>query len=145
MDQIIGVDPGKVTGIAIFNGDGTLDTFGQLSIEEVIELTDGYLKNVSVIVVEDFILFKKRALQQAGSRLHASQVIGMMKVFARQKNARLVMQPAERKNDGANLSQKFPPSDHSQSHQVDAYNHAFFWMHQAGIVRSALEVERLGK
>lgn len=143
MAKLIGVDPGKITGIAIFNDDGTYDTFGQLTIEQMIQFSNEYEPEVKMIVVEDFVLFKRRALQQSGSRMHASRVIGMMEVMAARKGARLIKQPAERKLDGEKLSGKKPPSDHSQSHQIDAFNHLFYRMHEMGLVRSKLEQERL--
>lgn len=142
--RIIGIDPGKMNGIAIFHGDGTLDTFGQMDMNELEEWQDTYEEDVSWVIVEDFVLFKKRAFQQAGSRMHASQVIGMMKAFARRKGARLTLSPADNLPIAEKVSGKRMPSDHSISHQVSAYNHAFLAMHKAGIVKSKLEQERLG-
>lgn len=142
--KIMAFDPGKTTGFAIFEPTGKLDTFGQLSMEQMEQFCNEYKEPVAVVIAEDYVLFKRRALQQSGSRMHASQVIGMLRVFARKMDAKFILQDAERKLDGERLSQKHPPSDHDYSHQVDAYNHAFFWMHRAGIVRSKLEEERLG-
>ncbi len=140
--KIIGVDPGKMNGIAIFNGDGSLDTFGQMTIDEILDWSDSYDQDISVLVVEDFVTFKKRAMQQAGSRQHASQVIGMMKSFAKRKGARLVLQEASKLSTAEKVSGIKMPADHSVSHQVSAYNHAYFWMHNAGIVESKLEQEQ---
>lgn len=141
---ILGIDPGKTSGLAMFDGDGTFRFATQLDMDSIEKFIVEYEGPVAVIVVEDFITFRQRAQQQTGSRQHASQVIGMMKVFARKKGARFVLQPAARKEEGAKLSGKKPPSNHEFSHQVDAYNHAFFWLHKAGLVKSVLERERLG-
>ena len=145
MKKLIGVDPGKTTGICIYNEDGTPDTFGQLTIPEMVEFTNTYPEEVAMIVVEDYVLFKRRAMQQAGSRLHASQVIGMMEVLAAKKGAKLIKQPADRKLDGEKFSGVHPPSNHADSHWIDAKNHLFFRMHEMGLVMSVLEQERLGK
>lgn len=142
--NIVGVDPGKMSGLAIFSPTGQPLVLTQLDIDQMIEFTTVYKDPVAVVVVEDFVTFRQRAKEQVGSRQHASQVIGMMKVFAKQKGARFVLQPAARKEEGSKLSGHVPPSDHSQSHQVDAFNHAFFWMHRAGIVKSVLERKVLG-
>lgn len=141
--KIIGVDPGKMNGIAIFNGDGSLDTFGQLTIEELKTWQNEYPHEVSWVIVEDFVLFKKRALQQAGSRMHASQVIGFMETFAMRKGAKFTLSPADNLPTAEKVSGKKMPSQHDISHQVSAYNHAYLWMHKAGIVQSVLEQERL--
>lgn len=137
-------DPGRTTGFAIFSGQGERKEFGQLTMEEVDQFIDEYAEPVSVVVVEDFINFKKRVSKMAGSRNDASQVIGMLRVFARKKGAKFLLQPAGRKDEGAKLTQIFEPSDHSQSHWVSAYNHGFWFLHNLGLVRSKLEVERLG-
>ena len=142
--KIIGVDPGDTTGIAIFESNGIFDTFGQMSTEEVEQFVTDYAEPVFLVVVEDFTLQRGRAVQQSGSKMKASQVIGMMRIFAAHKGARLIMQDPSKKDDGARLSQKFPPKNHAASHAVDAYNHAFFRMHQMGLVKSALERQRLG-
>lgn len=137
--DIIGVDPGKTSGVAIFKGNGDLYSVMQFDIDQMIQFTNEYEPDVAVVVVEDYLTFRQRAQEQVGSRQHASQVIGMMKVFAARKGARFVLQPAARKEEGRKLSGKNPPSNHAYSHQVDAYNHAFFWMHRAGLVKSVLE------
>lgn len=140
---VLGVDPGKTTGIAVFEGNGTFKFANQLSIQEMENLAASFNEPIAVIVVEDYLTFRQRAVQQTGSRQHASQVIGMMKVLAKRTGARFVLQPAARKEEGAKLSGKKPPSNHAFSHQVDAYNHAFFWLYQAGLVKSVLEKEKL--
>jgi hypothetical protein len=112
-------------------------------MDQIEEFCDTYEPEVSVVVVEDFIVFHKRAQKMAGSRMPASQVIGMLRVFARKKKARLIMQEAGKKDQGANLTQIFEPADHSQSHWVSAYNHGFWFLHNLGLVQSELEKERL--
>lgn len=142
--NLIGVDPGKTSGIHICDSTGKSLSWAQLSLEEMMEFTTDYDEPVALVVVEDFITFKKRALQQAGSRQHASQVIGMMKVFAKMKGAKFILQPAEKKIEGEKLSGVRPSSDHSQSHYIDAYNHLFYRMHEMGLVQSVLEKKVLG-
>lgn len=143
MDKFIGVDPGKTTGLVVCNADGTDLVWGQMSIPEMVEFTNTFADPVKMIVVEDYILFKRRALQQSGSRMHAAQVIGMMEVMAAKKGARLIKQPAERKLDGQKRSGVVPKGRHEDNHYVDAYNHLYFRMHEMGIVLSKLEKEKL--
>lgn len=143
--KVIGIDPGKMNGIAIFNGDGSVDGYGQMDLDELLDWTTEYEEPVSAVIVEDFILFKKRAIQQSGSRMHASQVIGMMKSFAKRKDAFFLLQKSDILPTAEKISGVKMPADHSISHQISAYNHAYFWMHKAGIVRSALEKEKLGE
>lgn len=143
MAKFIGVDPGKTTGLVICDEDGSNIQWAQMSVPEMVEFTNTFEDDIKMIVVEDFVLFKRRALQQSGSRLHASQVIGMMEVLAAKKGARLIKQPAERKLDGQRRSGLVPKGRHEDNHWVDAYNHLFFRMHEMGIVMSKIEKERL--
>ncbi len=143
--EIIGIDPGLMNGIATFYGDGRPKGLGQLTLDEMVEWADSYEPEVSVLVVEDFVTFKKRALQQAGSRQHASQVIGLMKGFAKRKKAHLVLQPASILDTAVKWSQVKMPSDHSISHQISAYNHAYYWMVNAGVIETKLVKEISGE
>lgn len=141
---IIGVDPGDTTGIAVFSGNGVLVSTGQHTVTELIKWVNAYLDPISVLVVEDYRIYSRRAIQQSGSKVGAAQVIGIMKLWAVEKGAYMVLQGADLLPTASKISGVKMPSKHSVSHWVSAFNHAYLWMFQAGIVKSALDIERHG-
>lgn len=139
--MILAIDPGKDNGYALWEDDGELVTFGQLTIDEMDDFLLSFDRPVSAVIVEDYRLFKKRAIQQSGSNMPASQVIGKAEMFAAMKGAKFIKQRADVLPIAQKLSQKKLPTDHSISHQFSAYNHGFYWMVQQGIVKPAIATE----
>lgn len=136
--MIIAIDPGKDNGYAIFSEDGELVDMGQLTIEELQTWLLAYEEPVSTIVIEDYRLFKKRALQQSGSDMPASRVIGIVEMFAKLKGAQLVKQQANILPQAEKISGVSLPKDHGISHQFSAFNHGVFWLVSQGRRKSAL-------
>jgi hypothetical protein len=142
MKYLLAFDPGDTTGWAAFDEEGSLMNMGHILFSDLPEFLAKYGDTeISYVVVEDFVLFAKRAVKQAGSRMKASQVIGMLKLWAAQKNAILVMQQANIKPAAMKWSQMHMPSDHSQTHQFDAYLHGYYWLHTHGIIKTQLQLE----
>lgn len=128
---LLGVDPGKTTGWALFE-NGLPVTWGQAKGVEAfdIELDDivQAYGPPNIVIVEDFALFRGKALQQSGSKMEASQVIGVMASFARRHKAELVKQPSNILPIAQKWSKMNMPSNHSTSHWVSAYNHAWYYL-----------------
>lgn len=129
--RLLAIDPGKATGWAIFE-NGVVKTMGA---EHSVEAFDKWLHDVpekfgkiDVVVMEDFRLFRHKAQQQIGSRFEASQVIGLVTSWARRHGAELVMQKADILAIAPKWSKMPMPKDHSKSHSVSAYNHAFYYL-----------------
>lgn len=131
--MIVAIDPGVANGYAEFEDDGTFVNMGQLVIDDMLEFFMNYDKPVSTVVIEDYILFRKRAKQQAGSNLPASQVIGAAKMFAKMKGAKFVKQEAGILPIAQKWSQIKMPKDHNESHQISAYNHGYYYLVRNGI------------
>lgn len=141
-------DPGLTTGWASFNNDGTVRAMGQASLDELMDLcADWSLQEEEIVAViyEDWLLYKHKAPKLVGSRMEASQAIGIIKAMAKRKNATLVRQPANILRQVEQWTQIFPPKDHRQSHQIDAFNHGAGYLIQQGLRRTALEEEQDGK
>lgn len=129
--MIYAFDPGDTTGIAIFKETGEVVRLDQLLLEDLIpwlETEAAKQPEISTVVIEDFVLFAKRAVKQSGSRMKASQAIGALKLFASQVGAEVEMQPSSILPIAQKWSQVKMPSNHGQSHQFAAYNHGYYYL-----------------
>lgn len=136
--MILALDPGKASGWATFTDEGQFVLMGQTStVEEIIDWLDNFKEDVSTVVVEDYVLFKRRALSQSGSKMPAAQVIGAASLFAKKKGAKFVKQRADILGVAEKLSGVPLPADHSISHQFSAYNHGYYYLVKQGIRQSA--------
>jgi hypothetical protein len=142
----IAFDPGKMTGWATFNNDGSVLAMGQVTIEELITLVDQLVLNndlvlIKAVIYEDFIIFKHKARHLVGSRVEASQAIGIIKSLAQRTGAELVMQGSDIKPMAQKFTQIYPVGSHSESHKIDAFNHGAWYLINKGIRKTALEEE----
>lgn len=138
-------DPGKTTGWALFGSDGEAIEYGQASLTELMGLCEGWREgDLTAVIYEDWLLFKHKAPKMVGSRMEASQAIGIIKNLAHATGAELVQQPSNIKSIAQMQTQIKPPSNHAQSHWVDAFNHGAYYLIRKGIRRTALEREQDG-
>jgi len=142
----IAFDPGKMTGWATFWNDGSVANMGQVNIEQLIDyvemlVSQNEIDPLKAVIYEDFIVFKHKAKFMTGSRMETSQAIGIIKGLARRTGATLVMQGSDIKPVAQKFTQIFPPADHAQSHQIDAFNHGAYYLINKGIRKTALEEE----
>jgi hypothetical protein len=125
--RLLAIDPGIHNGWAIFK-NGVVENLG--SIDGVAEF-DKWLHNqdnIDVVVIEDFRLFRHKAKQQIGSKFEAVQVIGLVESWARRQGAKVVKQNADILAIAPKWSKMPMPKNHSVSHHVSAYNHAFYYL-----------------
>jgi len=141
--MILAVDPGDTTGYAVLHMDGRCRLWGHKSAEDFITwLGTAPLDTVEHIVIEDFVLFARKAKKQTGSRFKTVQVIGALKMRAGQLGIPFHMQGSDIKPIAERWSKVFPPADHSKSHKYDAFNHGFYWLVKHGYAPTAWERER---
>ena len=138
-----GVDPGNTTGWAVltYNGGDVLFV-GQTKADDFVKVLDRLYAafTVKVIVYEDFILYANRAQQQTGSRFYASQVIGMLKVYATNNNTELIRQPAQILKMAPKVTgMEKPKLSHDKTHYVDAFNHVAWYLIRTKRMPSVLE------
>jgi len=142
---VIGVDPGDTTGWVILKRNGgECVRLGQTRADDMPGVITKAFKEYSIseIVYEEFVLYANRAQAQQGSRFFASQVVGMLKFAAYQNgNIPTVSQPAQVLKTAELISGVKQPGDHSKSHHVDAFNHAYYWLVKHHLAQSVLEKE----
>lgn len=134
-------DPGETTGFACFDAQGNLIRKGHI---RGFDSLAGFLTeqagnpNLKTVVYEDFKIFAKKARSMTNSRMPVIQAIGAIRSFAVQENVEYKIYGSDRKPIQQKLSGVVPPSDHSQSHWVDAYNHGYFYLLEIGLVKPSL-------
>lgn len=100
----------------------------------------GYLARTDdyeAIVYEDFRLRHGKAVAQTGSRFEASQVIGAIRLYARIHGTALYRQDTGVPAIAQLHSGVRPPANHKLSHDIDAYNHGYYFFEQRGILLPA--------
>ncbi len=139
-----GFDPGDTTGIACFSNEGVLQYSMQLKLDDLIVwVNDQAMPDFedNVVIIEEFVLFARRARQQAGSSMKASQAIGLLKGWASRYGAKIVMQRANIKPIAMQWAQVSMPSQHSQTHHVDAYLHVYYYLVSQGVIKTRLQLQ----
>lgn len=137
--MLLAFDPGETTGWALFKDDGVFLGFGQVKYgEELYTSLDGFT-DINTVVIEKFTLYKHKAKQQSGSEMKTSQVIGIIKTYARNWGAEVVEQPASIKP----IAEKFSglqasKGSHKNSHHKDAFNHAIYYFISKGILKNRI-------
>lgn len=135
-------DPGATTGWCKFDAQGNTLEWGQDNFTELMEHCKEWEKEKwTAIIYEDFVLFSKKARQQAGSRMPASQAIGIIKTLIHATGAEAIRQSSDIKSGAEKLTQMKAPSNHAESHWVDAFNHGAYYLIRKGIRKSYLEME----
>lgn len=124
----ISIDPGKSTGWVTWDKNGNVIKQGTCRGRDEFEQLLEDLGSVPVVVVEDFTLFKHKALQQSGSKMETSKVIGSIESWVRRNKSELVMQPASILTIAQLWSGVKMPKNHNVSHWVSAYNHGYYYL-----------------
>jgi hypothetical protein len=132
--MILSVDPGDTTGIAYWEDDGTFISREALPFEELLDKLNSFTGNITVIVCEDYRLRGGRQVAQTGSRFVAVQVIGALKLLAKESKARFVLQQPTVQTVASLHSGVKRPSNHSKSHDIDAYNHGYYYLETQGLL-----------
>lgn len=131
--MVISVDPGETSGIAYWTDTGEFVEKEALTQEELFDKIE-QLENVTAIVVEDYRLRQGKQMVQTGSRFVAVQIIGALKAYARRVGAKIFLQPANILTVAALHSGTKRPSNHAISHDIDAYNHGYYYFETKGLL-----------
>jgi hypothetical protein len=131
---VISVDPGETTGIAYWSDSGEFVEREALTQEQVFEKIE-ILENVTVVVCEDYRLRQGKQMAQTGSRFVAVQILGALKAYAHRVGAKFVLQPATVLTIASLHSGVKRPANHAKSHDVDAYNHGYYYFETKGLLQ----------
>ena len=122
------IDPGKTVGIAYWKMDGTIVYQGEMHVDDFIARCSRLDKfsDLKVIVYEDYTLRPNKAFAQRGSKLQASQVIGALKLLAKQTGAKLVRQQPDKLRITAMHAGIELPKGHIKD-SMSAYLHGYHY------------------
>lgn len=141
---LVAIDPGDTAGIAIFSAPTyQVEKLDQVGYSEF----NDYMTNlaaeydIKLFVIEEYIVFHKKAGAHAGSKLRVKEQIGAISLMAK-----LIGVPMERQMSKIlNIAQKQSgikmPHTHSETHKFSAFLHGWYYLHSKGLVKSALEIE----
>jgi len=138
--RVLSFDPGETTGWVYQDPQKMIDYGQAAGLANLITVCEEYKGEIDHIVIEDYIILGKKAMSHSGSRVPAIQVIGYLKAFALQQGIPVTLYPARMKPLQQKRTQKFPKGAHSKNHWVDAYNHGRWFLIEAGLAKSALQI-----
>lgn len=136
--RLVSVDPGETTGIAVWEGSKSVETF-KLSFEEALAYFGSLLfsdEPPEVIVYEDFRLYSAHSHdgRMQGNRFETSQVIGMVKLVGKVLGVELASQGANILRLAAMHSgRKIPAKGHIDD-ELSAYLHGFYYLETKGLM-----------
>lgn len=131
---ILSVDPGKNIGRALWTNDGQFLFKDVCDFDTLMSFLIDTSPTISTVVVEDFTLFK-RQMQQTGSRMEASQVIGALRLWEMQDSTRLLVKqppailPVSALHTGITLPKGHTPDD------LSAYLHGHYYLVGLGVLQ----------
>lgn len=123
----LGVDPGDTSGFALFETPEKMLDWGNVKYDDFLDWLATLPDGITVVIVESFQLFQHKAVQQSGSKMKASQIFGMLKMYAKKIGAEFVEQPPTIKAFAEKQTKLVPKGAHINSHRVDAFNHCYYY------------------
>jgi len=149
MAQYLCFDPGHTTGWALMNKEGVLYDGhiegGLEGFNEWMMDNPGIIGDACKVIIEDYMIFTRKAMSHAGSKLVTSKVIGAATAWAAMYRIPVVMQDSDILPTAEKWAQVFRPSDHSKSHRVCAALHGYYYMIGNNLRPTALELARVPK
>lgn len=135
----VAIDPGETTGWAAFDENGNLINMGQFKLvaqTQVLTELISNTPNLKAVICEDYRNhgFAGARAQKRWSRNQTSKNIGKIELVAELRGVPCHLQPNTVKATGyAWGGLDGPPSNHSISHQYDAYAHGVYWLQSNGV------------
>lgn len=126
----LAIDPGEASnnGYALFDETGFMTEFDQITRDALMDMLEEYSDDLIAVIIEDYTLFKNKALQQSGSKLETVRIIGEVEGFCRRHKITIVKQDPSILKIAQLWSGKKMPKNHSKSHWVSAYNHGYYYL-----------------
>ncbi len=128
--EYLAIDPGLTSGWAMFDNKGELVEMGQFKYDDGVPTLNRLLgAKLKVVIIEDY-RNHGHMQQKKWSRNETSKLIGKIETLCELHEIKVALQPNTCKPVGYKWAGIKPPSNHSISHQTDAYAHGVYWLQQ---------------
>lgn len=125
--RYLSIDPGKHNGVSGYDDRFYLQFMYTVNYKNMTDFLTQFSR-IKVCVVEDFLLYPNKALEQRYSRMETSQVIGGINTWAKLEDVKVITQLAAIKETGYKwLGQKPPSKSNPRNHELDAHCHFTYW------------------
>jgi len=136
---VVSIDPGDTCGVALWSEHGHLHWKRSMSLEEFEVWADKIDVEVSVVVCENYVSRPGQRYEKKGSKMKASQGLGMAKLLARRLQAKFVQQqPDILRITALHAGIKVPQKGHIDD-DVSAYLHGFRYFVSIGTLKPVLQ------
>lgn len=125
---LLAIDPGIYIGFATFDNKGNLNSMGQVHLNDFTDWLEAQNPQPELLVVEDYRLFKHKALQQSGSKLETVKCIGIIESYCTRNKIPITMQAASILPIAEKLANIKRPTNHAIGHQICAVLHGEFYL-----------------
>lgn len=129
---VASIDPGETVGWAIWQ-DGIMLKQGQDPFIQFLDNFEGAIGELDHIVLEEYRLRESSSKAMIGDEFITSQVIGVIKWFARKNNVKVHLQSPAQKDWWTNEKLKLTGYYvRGQQHSRDAIRHGLYWWYIGG-------------
>ena len=128
MIRMLCLDPGKTTGYARFF-DSQLVSVGEVKKDEVIDWL--FEQDCDLVVAEDYKVFPdhiKKGFKNTWVTPFSVEVLGMLKIFEKQKGIKVVTQPSSIKPMGYGFANMEYVKNKKGMHIFDAIAHGAYYL-----------------
>lgn len=133
---LLAVDPGEGTGYVVLSRTGIPLTTGiTRSREELYAVLKDIPEEIELVVMEDYRLFQKKAIQQSGSKLETVRVIGAIDSWAALREIPVHLQPASILPIAKRWTGIVPKGAHKNGHHVSALLHGMYYLYKNNILQ----------
>lgn len=132
--RLLAIDPGKDTGWCLFVNGFVADIGICRGIQELISWLEEQ-EPMDQIVMEEFMLFKHKALQQSGSKMEVTQAQGIVLSWAHRNGKPPIakQRPLEPLKLAPMWTGVRMPTNHKNSHHIAAFYHGVYWLVTKGM------------
>lgn len=144
--KILGIDPGKTSGVAVVEiPTGNVLFMANLSESEMMDFLNNEVnEDFKHFIIENFLVYRHKAGKLTGSKMEAPKVIGMIEITSRRYNIPITKQMANVLDQAQKITGLVPRGSHGKNHWVDALNHALLWAYSRRLLKTPLQ-EELGR
>lgn len=136
---VVSVDPGDTCGVALWTEGGFLFWKRKMTLEQFEIWCNDFDNQLSIVVCENYVSRPGQRYEKKGSKMKASQGLGMAKLLARKHKAKFVQQePNILRITALHAGISVPAKSHIAD-DISAYLHGFRYFITQDILKPVLQ------